>query len=246
MPSGLFRYLDQIRLAYVVGADLAATALCRATTELLIRDHYAPNADKSEGLTSLIIRVQARPKFKFLKDRHLIEYVEEANHILHNQMLGDKDNNVQELPERYRVLVRDWLKLLEDMINEVGKMINVPPENSPDSLPSPILRLTHIVDAIERIRSETASVSLVAFEADWRKRWLVERGVEIIAEASLHLSEGLKGRHPEIPWSKVAGIGHVLRDDYERVAPKVLWNVATDHLGPLERACRVELAAAGV
>jgi hypothetical protein len=49
-PLGLFGYLTQIRLAFIIGADLAAIALCRATTELLIRFHYAsnvPNASDS-------------------------------------------------------------------------------------------------------------------------------------------------------------------------------------------------------
>ena len=77
-------------------------------------------------------------------------------------------------------------------------------------------RLTDIVEAIEHIRSETAGVTLDAFEADWRKRWLVERGVEIISEASRHLTDDLKARHPEIPWSKVAAIGNVLRHASER------------------------------
>jgi hypothetical protein len=48
----LLGYLDQIRLAYVVGADFAAIALCRSTTELLIRYHYAshiPNSTVSKG-----------------------------------------------------------------------------------------------------------------------------------------------------------------------------------------------------
>jgi hypothetical protein len=36
-------------------------------------------------------------------------------------------------------------------------------------------RLRDIVGAIDRIRMETEGVSLDAFEADWRKRWLVER-----------------------------------------------------------------------
>lgn len=38
--------------------------------------------------------------------------------------------------------------------------------------------LYDIVQAIERIRTEMTGVTLEAFEADWRKRWLVERGVE--------------------------------------------------------------------
>jgi len=53
-----------------------------------------------------------------------------------------------------------------------------------------------------------AGVTLEAFEPDKRKRWLVERGIEIISEASRHLSDELKARHPQIPWPKVAGIGN--------------------------------------
>jgi uncharacterized protein with HEPN domain len=75
-------------------------------------------------------------------------------------------------------------------------------------------RLTDIPEAIERIRAEMAGVTIEAFEADWRKRWLVERGVEITS-ASRRLTDELKTRHPEIPWTKVAGIGNVLRHEYE-------------------------------
>jgi hypothetical protein len=52
---------------------------------------------------------------------------------------------------------------------------------------SPIPRLTDIVEAIELIRGEMAGVALKAFEPDIRKRWLVERGIEIISEASRRL-----------------------------------------------------------
>jgi uncharacterized protein with HEPN domain len=110
--------------------------------------------------------------------------------------------------------------------------------------PSPVPRLTDIVEAIELIRSEMAGVTLQAFEGDKRKRWIVERGIEIISEASRHLSDELKARHPEIPWSKVAGIGNVLRHEYEHVAHDVLWHVVRDDLPPLERICREELTGA--
>jgi uncharacterized protein with HEPN domain len=60
-------------------------------------------------------------------------------------------------------------------------------------------RLTDIVESIERIRAVLKYLSLEDFEADWQKQWLVERGVEIVSEASRHLTEELKGRHPEIP-----------------------------------------------
>jgi uncharacterized protein with HEPN domain len=104
--------------------------------------------------------------------------------------------------------------------------------------------LMDIVEAIDRIRAILSGISLEDFEKSWEKRWLVERGVEIISEASRRLPSHLKDRHLEIPWRKVAGIGNVIRHDYERVAPDLLWKLIRDDLPTLERVCRVELLAA--
>jgi len=101
--------------------------------------------------------------------------------------------------------------------------------------------LADIVDAIERIRTVTSEVSFEEFERDWQRRWVVERGVEIVSEASRRLSDEIKARHPDIPWAKVAGIGNVLRHEYERIAPAILWNLARNDLAPLGKACRDEL-----
>jgi len=104
--------------------------------------------------------------------------------------------------------------------------------------------LTDIVEATERVRLVLGEMPLEAFEADWEKQWLVERGVEIISEASRRLTDELKARHPDIPWKKVAGIGNVLRHNYETVAPAIMWKLAREDLFDLERVCREELAAA--
>jgi uncharacterized protein with HEPN domain len=106
-----------------------------------------------------------------------------------------------------------------------------------------IPRLTDIVDAIDRIRGVLEDISLEAFEADWQRRWLVERGVEIVSEASRNLTDELKGRHPEIPWRKVAGIGNVLRHSYQDIAAPVMWRLAQADLPLLEKVCREELDA---
>jgi uncharacterized protein with HEPN domain len=71
----------------------------------------------------------------------------------------------------------------------------------------------------------------------------VQRGIEIVSEASRYLSEALKLRHPEIPWRKVAGVGNVLRHDYGDIAAAVLWGIVAEQLPALEIVCRVELAA---
>jgi uncharacterized protein with HEPN domain len=91
-------------------------------------------------------------------------------------------------------------------------------------------RLTDIVEAIERIQDVLKNISLEAFETDWQRQWLVQRGVEIISEASRHLTDEMKARHPEISWQKVAGIGNVLRHNYENVAAPVIWKLAQTDL----------------
>jgi uncharacterized protein with HEPN domain len=108
---------------------------------------------------------------------------------------------------------------------------------------SPVARLIDMIEAIELIRAELSGVTILAFQADRRKQWLVERGLEIISEASRRLPEAMKARHRIIPWPKVASIGNVLRHDYEHVAYDVLWRVVHDDLPTLERVCREELAA---
>ena len=77
-----------------------------------------------------------------------------------------------------------------------------------------------------------------------KKRWLVERGIEIISEPSRHLTDDIKERRTEIPWPKVAGIGNVLRHAYDHVVPDALWELAQDDLAEIEKVCREELVVA--
>ncbi|MGO9603851.1 MAG: DUF86 domain-containing protein [Candidatus Binataceae bacterium] len=99
-----------------------------------------------------------------------------------------------------------------------------------------------MIEAIERVRQALGDIPLDSFESDWQKQWLVERGVEIISEASRRLPDDLKARHPEIPWPKVATIGNVLRHDYESISAPVMWKLVREDLLHLHQVCRVELA----
>ncbi len=107
---------------------------------------------------------------------------------------------------------------------------------------SPNPHLNDIIEAIDRVRQALGNMPLDRFETDWRRRWLVERGVEIISEASRRLPDKLKARHPDIPWQKVAGIGNVLRHNYENISAPIMWKLVKEDLPHLDRACREELA----
>jgi uncharacterized protein with HEPN domain len=56
-----------------------------------------------------------------------------------------------------------------------------------------------------------------------------ERCIEIVSETTRHIPDELKSRYPDIPWSQIAGIGNVLRHDYDLVDDHIIWEVATVH-----------------
>ena len=41
---------------------------------------------------------------------------------------------------------------------------------------------------------------------------------------------------PHVPWQKIHGLGNLLRHEYRRVDPDILWSVVTDFLDPLDDA----------
>jgi uncharacterized protein with HEPN domain len=103
--------------------------------------------------------------------------------------------------------------------------------------------LQDIVTAIARIQLKVEGISFDEFRGDMDRKQIIERNVEIISEASRRLPDDLKSRYPAIPWQKVAGIGNILRHEYDQVSPLVLWNVGRKELTELYRACVIELAA---
>jgi uncharacterized protein with HEPN domain len=55
-------------------------------------------------------------------------------------------------------------------------------------------------------------------------RRAVERCIEIVSEASRRLPPDLKDRQPAIAWPTTAGIGDVLRHDYDVVNDATIWH----------------------
>ena len=71
----------------------------------------------------------------------------------------------------------------------------------------------------------------------------VGRGLEIISEASRALPDDQKLQHPDVPWTQIAGIGNILRHEYHRVEPVIVWNITQTHMPVLARAVQQLLAA---
>ena len=96
---------------------------------------------------------------------------------------------------------------------------------------------------MERIEKIAQSLDLDAFKASFERQWAIERGIEIISEATRHIPSELTAKHPEIPWHDIRGIGNRIRHNYQHVDPQIIWTIATKHVAELKPVIEALLAA---
>ncbi len=101
-------------------------------------------------------------------------------------------------------------------------------------------RLNDIRRAIDGAALTIGGVDFETFRAVYHMPRTLERCIEIVSEATRHLPEEVKSRYPDVPWPQIAGIGNVLRHDYDIVDDRIIWEAATVHF-PRLREVIVEL-----
>ena len=62
----------------------------------------------------------------------------------------------------------------------------------------------------------------------------VIRQLEIVGEATKHLSEDVRVRHPDVPWRRIAGLRDVLIHDYMGVDLEAVWQVTQKNIPQLK------------
>lgn len=87
------------------------------------------------------------------------------------------------------------------------------------------LRVYDILEAARVLELHVLEFGIESVSADIEKRWIMERGLEIISEASRHLPVELKDANPSIQWQKMADLGNRLRHGYDRVDTALLWDI---------------------
>ena len=97
-------------------------------------------------------------------------------------------------------------------------------------------RIGHMLSAIADLRLLIQDRNRTALDQDRFVRAAFERFVEIISEASRHVSEQLKATEPQIPWRQIADTGNQIRHLYHKVDAGILWSICETELGPLESA----------
>ncbi len=101
--------------------------------------------------------------------------------------------------------------------------------------------LQHILECLDAI---------VGYTSEGRSRFLVDRKtqkatlreLQELAESTQRLSSALKGRHPDMPWTAIAGFRNILVHDYLGVSLSRVWDVTQRDLPALRAAVILMLA----
>ncbi len=94
--------------------------------------------------------------------------------------------------------------------------------------------LADIFNAITEVDEFVRDMNFAEFEHDRKTINEVIRSLEVLGEATKHIPASFRNSHPDIPWSKMAGMRDVLIHDYMGVDLVTVWKVAKERL-PLIR-----------
>lgn len=99
-------------------------------------------------------------------------------------------------------------------------------------------RVADILQAIDRCHRYAESLysgdpDLVDMAED-----AIERNLQIVGEAAVHLPADIIDAHPEIPWPQIRGFRNILVHQYFGVDVETVRDVIESHLPPLAAALR--------
>ena len=94
-------------------------------------------------------------------------------------------------------------------------------------------RLKHILDAIDEINSYLITADLPTFLENSMMRFACIKQMEIIGEASNHLSSELKSKFSEVAWAQIVGMRNVFTHEYFGIDSNIVWEIIRDDIPEL-------------
>lgn len=96
------------------------------------------------------------------------------------------------------------------------------------------IRLQHILDAIEEIHKYLIAADLSVFLENSMMRFACIKQMEIIGEASNHLSTALKSKFSEIEWAQIVGMRNVFAHEYFGIDSSIVWEIIKNDIPELK------------
>ena len=102
------------------------------------------------------------------------------------------------------------------------------------------LYLRLISDALKNVQRRISLTDLQQFLLDQDEQALTAFRLLIIGENANKLSDGLRSRHPELPWRRMVAFRNIVAHEYHRADPSLVWEAASA-LGEIEAMVDAEI-----
>jgi len=98
----------------------------------------------------------------------------------------------------------------------------------------PKIFIEHILESIKDIEEYIKGIKKDEFLSSRKTQDAVIRRIEIIGEAVKNIPDEIKGKYPDIPWKRIAGMRDVLIHEYFGVDLELTWRVAKKEMVDLK------------
>lgn len=104
------------------------------------------------------------------------------------------------------------------------------------------LRIEHMLESIGKVQQYVTGFTEDTFAAQGMVVDAVIRNFQVLGEAVRHVPDEVQARYPEVPWSLIQGMRHILIHDYFAVKLDIVWRTIQQSLPPLVEPLRKILA----
>lgn len=94
--------------------------------------------------------------------------------------------------------------------------------------------LDDVLEAIANVTQFVGAMTRQEFEADKKTVHAVVRNLEVIGEAVKGVPAGVRGRYPQVPWQRIAGLRDILIHHYFEIEIDIVWDVVQSKLPELK------------
>lgn len=96
------------------------------------------------------------------------------------------------------------------------------------------IRLQHILDAINEIESYIVNHNFDDFMQNSMMRFACIKQMEIIGEASNHITEETKNKFSEIEWGQIIGMRNIFVHEYFGIDSNLVWEIIKNDIPNLK------------